>query len=97
MLDLGIVIVNWNTRDLLEKCLRTVYASEGSFSYSVVVVDNASTDGSADMVRERFPQVQLIASPSNEGFPKGNNHACACWAFGVWGRWNRARRAMPCC
>lgn len=74
MLDLGIVIVNWNTRDLLEKCLRTVYASEGDFRFSVVVVDNASSDGSADMVRAKFPQAHLIASPTNDGFPAGNNH-----------------------
>jgi GT2 family glycosyltransferase len=72
VIDLGIVILNWNTRDLLEKCLQTVFASEG-VSYRVVVVDNASTDGSADMVRERFPQAHLIASPTNDGYPKGNN------------------------
>lgn len=45
MTDLGIVILNWNTRDLLQRCLETVYASEGDFAYQVVVVDNASTDG----------------------------------------------------
>ncbi len=73
MRDLGIVIVNWNTRDYLRKCLETVFASEGDFSYHVVVVDNASSDGSAEMVREAFPQVQLIASPLNGGYPYGNN------------------------
>jgi len=86
MLDLGIVIVNWNTRELLEKCLRTVYASEGDFSYNVVVVDNASTDGSADMVRERFPQAQLIASPTNDGFPRGNNQGLRLLGFRGVGR-----------
>jgi N-acetylglucosaminyl-diphospho-decaprenol L-rhamnosyltransferase len=54
MHDLGIVIVNWNTRDLLKRCLETVITSEGDFSLQVVVVDNASTDGSDDMVREQF-------------------------------------------
>ena len=60
MIDLGIVIVNWNTRDLLEKCLQTVFASTGDFSYKVVVVDNASDDGSEQMVREKFPDVEII-------------------------------------
>lgn len=71
--DVGIVILNWNTKDLLRKCLETVFASEGDFSYSVVVVDNASTDGSAEMVRTEFPQAQLIASEINGGYPYGNN------------------------
>ena len=73
MLDLGIVILNWNTRDLLQRCLETVLASEGAFSYRVVVVDNASSDGSADMVRQQFPEVQVIASEINGGYPYGNN------------------------
>jgi len=73
MTDLGIVIVNWNTRDLLKKCLETVVASQGDFSCRVVVVDNASTDGSPDMVRQDFPQVELIVSDKNGGFSYGNN------------------------
>jgi N-acetylglucosaminyl-diphospho-decaprenol L-rhamnosyltransferase len=72
MTDLGIVIVNWNTRDLLRQCLRSVFASEG-VSLRVVVVDNASHDGSAAMVRTEFPQADLIASAENNGFPKANN------------------------
>ncbi len=71
--DLGIVIVNWNTRDLLRVCLQTVYASAGDFRYRVVVVDNASSDGSAAMVAAEFPQAHLIASSENLGYPKGNN------------------------
>jgi N-acetylglucosaminyl-diphospho-decaprenol L-rhamnosyltransferase len=71
--DLGIVIVNWNTRDLLRRCLQTVLTSEGDFHYRVVLVDNASTDGSADMVRQEFPTVEVIASPTNGGFSYGNN------------------------
>jgi len=51
MLDLAIVIVNYNTRDLLRACLRSVYASEGDFTYHVTVVDNKSSDGSVEMVR----------------------------------------------
>jgi N-acetylglucosaminyl-diphospho-decaprenol L-rhamnosyltransferase len=73
MHDLGIIIVNWNTCTYLERCLQTVFASEGDFSFQVVVVDNASTDGSPDMVREKFPQVRLIVLNENLGYPKGNN------------------------
>lgn len=73
MHDVGIVILNWNTCDLLRRCLETVLASEGDFTYRVIVVDNASDDGSADMVRQDFPQVELIVSPINGGYPYGNN------------------------
>jgi N-acetylglucosaminyl-diphospho-decaprenol L-rhamnosyltransferase len=71
--DLGIVIVNWNTRDLLKRCLETIMASAGEVSFKVVLVDNASTDGSADMARESFPAVEVIVSPTNGGFSYGNN------------------------
>ncbi len=73
MRDLGIVIVNWNTRELLRRCLQTVIASEGEFSYRVVVVDNASDDESAAMVRRDFPSVDLIENRENVGYPRGNN------------------------
>lgn len=73
MRDLGIVIVNWNTRDLLRRCLQTVIASEGDFSYRVVVVDNASDDDSAAMVAREFPNVDLIENRENVGYPRGNN------------------------
>ncbi len=72
-MDIGIIIVNWNTRDLLRRCLETVYASEGDFSYEVVVVDNGSSDGSVDMVAEEFPQATLIHGHGNVGYPRGNN------------------------
>jgi N-acetylglucosaminyl-diphospho-decaprenol L-rhamnosyltransferase len=71
--DVGIVIVNWNTRDLLKKCLETVFASQGDFVFTVVVVDNASNDGSVAMVRDQFPDVKLITSDFNGGYPYGNN------------------------
>lgn len=73
MLDLGIIIVNWNTEDYLRRCLASVMNSQGDFAFKVVVVDNASTDGSARMVREHFPEVQLITSDVNGGFSYGNN------------------------
>ncbi len=73
MTDLGIVIVNYNTRDLLRSCLRTVYASRGDFTFEVCVVDNCSTDGSAEMVAAEFPQVRRIVNAENRGYPAANN------------------------
>ena len=70
--DLSIIIVNWNTADLLKNCLESIY-QHVSLEKEVIVVDNNSTDNSVDMVRTSFPQVQLIAESENLGFPKGNN------------------------
>ncbi len=70
--DLGVIILNWNTRDLLRDCLRSVFKSTG-VDYRVVVVDNASPDGSADMVAAEFPQAELIRNPLNNGYAAGNN------------------------
>ncbi|MBN1679396.1 MAG: glycosyltransferase family 2 protein [Anaerolineae bacterium] len=81
MLDLGIVIVNWNTCDLLRDCLASIAVSQGDVSYQVVLVDNASSDGSADMVRREFPDVTLIASPTNDGFPTANNKGLRALGF----------------
>lgn len=83
MLDLGIVILNWNTRDLLRACLRSVLASRGPLAFQVCVVDNASSDGSADMVRAEFPQVRLVESPANNGFAAGNNLGLRAFGFGA--------------
>ncbi|MAB80660.1 MAG: hypothetical protein CMJ89_15015 [Planctomycetes bacterium] len=65
--DISVVIPTWNTRDLLERCLDSLYASEGP-SFEVIVVDNASSDGSAALIEERYPAVQLIENDRNEGF-----------------------------
>jgi N-acetylglucosaminyl-diphospho-decaprenol L-rhamnosyltransferase len=73
MTDLGIVIVSWNTHDLLKRCLETVFASTGPVTYSVVVVDNGSSDGSSEMVASDFPQVRLLVGHGNVGYPAGNN------------------------
>ena len=72
MIDLGIVIVNYNTADLLRDCLRSLYASTG-LTHQVVVVDNCSPDHSAQVVREEFPQAQLIVAPENRGYACANN------------------------
>lgn len=71
--DLGIVIVNWNTSALLKRCLETVYASSGDITCHVVVVDNASPDDSVTMVRQYFPQATLIVSETNGGYSYANN------------------------
>lgn len=81
-LDLVIVILNYNTRELLRACLHSVFASEITLSYRVCVVDNASTDASAAMVAAEFPQVHLIANPTNRGFSAGNNVGLRCFGFG---------------
>lgn len=81
--DLGIVIVNWNTRDLLRRCLTSVLQSQGRITYKICVVDNASGDGSAQMVNEEFPQVHLIQSGSNLGYPKANNLGLHWMGFGA--------------
>ncbi|MCU0498381.1 MAG: glycosyltransferase family 2 protein [Anaerolineae bacterium] len=73
MLDLGVVIVNWNTCALLRKCLQTVEASQGDFKFKTIVVDNHSPDDSADMVRREFPHIHLIVTPENNGYSYANN------------------------
>jgi len=78
-MDLSAVVVSWNVRELLDGCLASLYASlEGSgISFEVVVVDNASTDGSADLVRKRFPQAELLANAENRGYARGSNQGLA--------------------
>lgn len=70
---LSIVVVNWNARDLLRSCLRSIYANPQKCSFDVTVVDNASADGSTDMVRQCFPEVRLIENRRNVGFAHANN------------------------
>src|SRR5918998_5482352 len=74
-IDLGIIIVSWNVRDLLRRCLHSVDESlrDSKIAYRVVVVDNASEDGSAEMVQREFPHVLLIPNTTNRGFAGGNN------------------------
>ncbi len=78
--DLGIVIVNYNTRELLRRCLTTLFASQG-VTFRVCVVDNASTDGSAAMVAREFPDLLLIANEENLGYPAANNLGLRAMGF----------------
>lgn len=81
-LDLAIVILNYNTVDLLRDCLHSVFASNTSLRFHVCVVDNASTDESAPMVQAEFPAVHLITSRVNRGFSTGNNAGLRWFGFG---------------
>ncbi len=72
---LSILIVNWNTRELLARCLSSIYEHPPDAAFEVIVVDNASEDGSPAMVRERFPQARLIENQENVGFARANNQA----------------------
>ena len=87
MIDLSIVIVSWNVRRLLQHCLASIYEaretdgneapSHAGVEAQVIVVDNASSDGSVEMVQRRFPEVHLIANQKNRGFTAGNNQGIA--------------------
>lgn len=70
--DLSIIILNWNVRDLLRACLDSLKSS-AALAIEIVVVDAASSDGSAEMVAREFPPVKLIASADNLGYSRGNN------------------------
>ena len=74
---LSVIIVSYNTRDMTLDCLRVLQSELRELTAEVFVVDNASTDGSADAVREAFPEVRLIANPRNAGFGAANNLALA--------------------
>jgi len=73
--DLSVIILNYNTRDHLRACLKSVQAEGSALDSEVIVVDNASVDGSAEMVAAEFPWARLIRAPRNGGFAYGNNLA----------------------
>lgn len=75
MLDLSVIIVNYNSHGLLKRCLKSLLAQlgESSLRYKIIVVDNHSRDGSVDMVREVFPSVRLIPLSKNVGYARGVN------------------------
>ncbi|MGE5297936.1 MAG: glycosyltransferase family 2 protein [Acidobacteriaceae bacterium] len=74
-MDLSVIIVNYNTRELLKKCLESAFLSKTAFAFEVIVSDNGSKDASLEMVNTEFPQVKIIANGANLGFSKGNNVA----------------------
>lgn len=70
--EISVIVLTWNGRTYLEPCLSAVAAQKDA-SFETIVVDNASTDGTADFVRDRFPWVRCVALPTNRGFAGGNN------------------------
>lgn len=74
-MELSVVIVNYNVRYFIEQCLLSLRKAESDISLEIIVVDNASTDGSCQMIRQNFPEITLIENTKNVGFSKANNQA----------------------
>lgn len=72
-MDISIIIVNWNVKALLKAALRSIEMATGALDVETIVIDNHSSDGSAEMVAEQFPRVTLIANKDNRGFARANN------------------------
>jgi len=72
-MELSIVIVSWNTREMLRNCLRSVFATLNGLNAEVLVIDNDSADGSAQMVANEYPSVLLVPNDQNLGFAAGTN------------------------
>lgn len=70
---ISIVIVSWNVKDLLKKCLESIFKYRGDLNLEVIVVDNASKDDTIEMIKKEFPKVNVIANNKNLGFAKANN------------------------
>jgi hypothetical protein len=75
MIDLSIIIVNYNVKEFLQNLLNSISKASGNLTIETIVVDNASTDGSVEVIRDNYPEVDLIASESNLGFGAANNLA----------------------
>lgn len=73
MLDFSIIIVSWNAKKYLAECLQSISEETANHHSEIIVVDNASTDGSPEYVRKRFPNIKLICNDANVGFAKANN------------------------
>ena len=99
MVELSILVPNWNTRDNLRSCLKSIRETVGDISHEVIVVDNCSCDGSAGMVRSEFPEARLIGNDSNRGFSKAVNQAirasCASWVLLLNSDITLCPRAVP--
>jgi len=76
-IDVSVIIVNWNTKELLQNCLNSIYQTIHDLTFEIIVVDNASSDGSLDMLRQDFPEVIRIGNRKNRGFGAANNQAFA--------------------
>src|SRR5690348_12526562 len=72
-MNVSIIIVNYNTKDLLSNCIGSIYSNTKDVDFEIIIVDNASIDGSQELIKEKFPEVVLIESEVNLGFGKANN------------------------
>ena len=72
-MDVSVIIVNYNTKGLIRDCIESIHANTSDVDYEIIVVDNASSDGSAEMLRKEFPEVRLIEAGDNLGFGRANN------------------------
>lgn len=81
--EVSVIVVNWNTRDILRDCLASIAQHLSAVSHEVILVDNASSDGSAEMVAQEFPWTRLIRNAENVGFARANNQAMRA-ARGSW-------------
>lgn len=78
MIYLSIIIVNWNSKDYLQKCIASILTNTFALEYEIIVVDSASYDGCGDMLQHFYPQVHFIQSERNVGFASANNLGAAC-------------------
>lgn len=74
-MDVSIILVNYNTKDLTRNCIKSVYENTKGVEFEIIVVDNNSHDGSIEMIEHEFPEVKLIKNPENNGFGAANNIA----------------------
>jgi hypothetical protein len=77
-MDLSIIIVNWQSKNYLQQCLRSILDQTRDLQFEIIVIDNASYDGVAELIARQFPQVIFLQSAKNLGFAKANNQAFAC-------------------
>lgn len=74
-MKISIIIINYNTQKLLADCLKSIYQNQPKFKFEIIVADNASQDGSSEMVKQDFPKARLLKNKSNLGFARANNQA----------------------
>ena len=75
MIELSVIIVNYNVKEFLEQSILSVEKAAKEIEHEIIVVDNASSDGSIELIRKKFPQVHLIPNSENVGFAAANNQA----------------------
>jgi hypothetical protein len=92
---LSLAIVNWNTRDLLRSCLASLRAAAQRVPLEIIVVDNASADGSVEQLKPEFPEVLWMANPANQGFAAATNQALRRAQGQVWGVLNPDTEVRP--